>query len=369
MAQPLKVALVGTGSIARAHLPAYRQFPGEVTLTAVCDIREEAAREFAASAGVEAVYTSMQELLEHADIEAVDICTIHDQHAQQVILAAQAGKHVLVEKPMAISIGESRAMIEATDAAGVTFMVAQVFRYLPHSRKVSELIDAGELGQVWALRSDDLHGSMPPASTVNESARPSEPSHWYFDGARAGGGALVTFATHHIDLFRYYLGDIRSVHGRCWTGHPMFFNGAEDRCWATLEFECGAVGNVYTSFTTRSPWFHRYWLYGEEGTVCSTPDPASHAAAQHHAPVEISSPGYGKAGRGLEGARFVPVECDAVGLPTDQAFVNEILHFAECCRTGKQPLSSGRDNLGTMKAVFGIYESARLGRPVDLSAL
>lgn len=369
MAKPLKVGLVGTGSISRAHLPAYQQFPEEVKLTAVCDIREEAAQRYAEKAGVDEVYTDLDKMLKEADIDAVDVCTIHDQHEHQAIAAAAAGKHILLEKPMAISVQQCRNILTATDKAGVTFMVAQVLRYLPQSQMAHRLIQEGEIGPVWAVRSDDLHCSFPPKSELKDAPPPDKPSSWYFDGNRAGGGALITFATHSIDLLRYYLGDIKRVTGTCYTDHPMFFNGADDRTHATVEFENGAVGNLSSSFTTRSPWMHRYWVYGESGTICSAPNLDGHGAEQHHAPVEVSSPNYGEVRAGMGGSRFEAVDGAAMGLPTGQAFTNEILHFADCCREGKEPLSSGKDNLGTMKAVFGIYESARTGKPIELASL
>jgi predicted dehydrogenase len=366
---PLRVALIGTGAIAHAHLQAYREFPDQVELVALCDINEDAARRFATQSGVQRIYTQFDEVLAERDIEAVDICTVHDQHSAQVIAAAGAGKHVLVEKPMGVGLDECVRMVEAAEAAGITFMVAQVFRYLPYSRRVRQLIEENELGRVWSVRCDDLHGSLPTASALADRPRGAATPHWIYDGARAGGGALITFSTHHIDLFRYYLGDIRRVTGWTWQGHPLFANGAEDRCVATLEFECGAIGEVHASFTTRAPWLHRYWIYGEEGTMCSAPDPATNAAIQHHAPVDISSPRFGRQGKGMDSAQFVRLDTTSVDLPTARGFVNEILHFADCCRTGRTPLSSGRDNLGTMRTIFGIYESARRGSPVDLADL
>lgn len=369
MPKPLKIGLVGTGSISNLHLPAYEQFPEEVRLAAVCDIREDAARKCAERMGIDTVYTDIEKMLKEADIDAVDICAIHDQHEQLAVAAAEAGKHVLLEKPMGIDMQGCRNMIDAADKAGLTFMIGQVFRYLPHTQRVHQLIEEGELGPIWAVRSDDLHAAFPPASKLAGTPHPAAPVSWYFDGKRAGGGALITFTTHQIDLFRYLIGDIKRVTGWCRTDHPMFFNGAEDRALATLEFECGAVGHVFSSFTTRSPWLHRYWIFGDSGTIHSTPDPKANAVAQHHAPVEVSSPNHGDGPTGMQAARFVPVDGASVGLPTDQAFTNEILHFADCCREGKEPISSGKDNLGTMKAIFGIYESARTGQPVELDTL
>ena len=103
MSRPLKVGLVGTGRIANRHMAPYLEYPDRVRLTAACDVVEPAVRDYAKRAGVDDVYLDLEEMLRKADIDAVDICTRHDLHAPQAIAAAQAGKHVLVEKAMANS--------------------------------------------------------------------------------------------------------------------------------------------------------------------------------------------------------------------------------------------------------------------------
>lgn len=370
MSKPLKIGLVGSGSIARLHLPAFQQFPEKVKVTAVCDIREDAARQFAKDTGSHAVYTDLEILLKEADIDAVDICTIHDQHAHQVIAAAEAGKHILLEKPMGVNMPECREMLAATDKAGITFMVAQCLRYLPQSQLVRQMIQEGEFGEIWALRSDNFACMVPPRSEVPQTASPVSAS-WYFNGKQAGGGALISQATHHIDLFRYYIGNVKRVTATSWTDHPMFINGAEESIAATLEFENGAIAQVLSSWTTRTPWNHCYWVLGELGSICNRYVPGSTALEQHIGPVDVSLPKYDSdtGRRPFQGATFVPLDTSAMDLPTDQPFVNEILHFADCCLEGKEPISSGKDNLGTMKTVLGIYESAKTGKPVDLDTL
>ena len=232
---PLKVGLIGSGGISRAHMPAFLEHTDEVQLTAVCDIREDAAQAYADDAGVDsaAVYTDYAQMLREADVEAVDICTIHSTHRDVAVAAARAGKHVLLEKPMATSVQECRDIIEATDEAGVTFMVAQMLRFLPHYQEARRIIQSGELGQIWAARSDSWFPAALPGLAV--------PSDWWgFDKQRNGGGVLIMVAVHQLDLLRYFIGDVRRVTARYWTDHPMLKNGAEDRVVATLEFANGA---------------------------------------------------------------------------------------------------------------------------------
>ena len=172
MPEPFKIGLIGTGGISRAHLPVYEQFPEKVKLTAVCDIIEEAAKERARDANVDAIYTDYQKMLEEADIDAVDICTGHDTHAPIVIAAAEAGKHALVEKPMGNSMQECRDMIAAADKAGVTLMVAHMLRFSPSTEAVRQLL-AG-----WGARSDPGGAHRHHDERRRETARGALDARW-----------------------------------------------------------------------------------------------------------------------------------------------------------------------------------------------
>ena len=361
MPEPLKVGLIGTGRMGRAHLPAYQQFPDKVRLTAVCDIYEDVAQQYAKDAGVDKVYTDATKMLSEADIDAVDICTIHDQHLPHVVAAAEAGKHVLLEKAMGRTMDECRQMLEATNTAGVTFMVAQDIRYTPNSQAVKRLIQEGELGTIQAARCDSI---------IN-SKMSDPPGHWMNDGERAGGGVLITLTIHMIDLLRYFIGDVRRVSGVCKSVWPAMVNGAEDYACATLEFENGAIGTAFAIFTvSRSPVAIQYQIFGEDGALYTGP-PTLETIMQQVGPPMVSSPKRDEPG--VEPVNrygnFVQLEPLSEGLVGDNPFTNEILHFAECCRTGKEPISSGRDNLGTIKTILGIYESNRTGKTVDLATL
>ncbi|MCX7911824.1 MAG: Gfo/Idh/MocA family oxidoreductase [Dehalococcoidales bacterium] len=353
----LRVGLVGTGSIARSHLRAYREFPGVVTLNAVCDIRRDVMMRFAAGAGVKDCFTDFREMLEKAEIDAVDICTSHDQHEPQVIAAAGAGKHILLEKPMGRTPDECRRMLRAVEEAGVTFMIGHDLRFLPQTRGIKRVIEEGEIGKVRVVRCE-LFANMPPERNFGAG-------HWLLDGNLAGGGMLISGLIHQIDLMRYYIGDVSHVFGICRTVHPEFINGAEEYACATLEFAGGAIGSVMlVSSSTRNPYGVQYTLFGDDGTIYSTP--SEERVIQFGAGMIASARRDAEAGTF---GRFVPVAPDYEGLVGDDPFVNEILHFAACCREHRQPLTSGRDSFNTLKVVFGIYESARTGRRIDLATI
>ncbi|MFW9881217.1 MAG: Gfo/Idh/MocA family protein, partial [Candidatus Thorarchaeota archaeon] len=344
------------------HRNAYKQFPEKVKLTAVCDINEKAVKEFANPLKISDIYTNVKELLEKADIDAVDICTTHDSHYQITMDAIDAGKHILLEKPMAIKISDCKEMVKKTDKAKLVFMIAQNLRYLPQSQTVHKMIRNGDLGEVWTVQSFDSMGAIPPRSKIKT---PPNNIHWYFNGDRSGGGSLITLSIHSIDLFRYYIGDIERVIAKKWVNHPFFSNNAEDRIVANLFFKNGAIGYVMSSFTIVSPWSHRYLLFGEDATISSNPPIGEINIRQFLAPVMISA----KDPDAWIKNKFIPITPDMEGLAGKDPYINEILHFAKCCKDGKQPISSGKDNLGTMKTIFGIYESAKSGKIVDLNSL
>ena len=354
---PLRVGLVGAGNIAAHHLPGYLEHPDRLELAAICDLDEALAARRAREAGVRAVYTDAQTMIRDAGIDAVDVCTVPDQHLPVARAAIEAGKHVLVEKPFAITLAGCRALADAAELARVTLMVAQNQRFLPPYRAAKTLLESGELGAIRSVRFDSMQ--CWPALFP--------PGHWHYDGSRAGGGVVISVAVHRIDLIRYLVGDVVRVSAVCRTTRPEYVNGAEDQAIATLELANGALAEMFaTSSAYRMPWSESFMIFGDEGTLHAAPAPGN-----IRGPAVVASKMRTPPAREwldqVEG--FETLEIDRDGLPSDSGQVNELLHFAECCRTGNEPISSGRDNIETMKIVFGIYESSRRGVPVTLAEL
>jgi len=356
--RPLRLGLVGAGGIAKAHVGVADDFPKRVRYSAVCDVNTSAAELLAARVGGAAVFTDLAEMLRYSDLDAVDLCTPHYQHAEQAIQAARADKHVLVEKPMACSMDECRAMVSAAEASGVTLMVAQYQRYDPSYSGVKRKLDSGELGTIRAVRLDamqNLSAFMPP-------------SHWLFDGKLAGGGIVISVLVHRIDLMRWLLGPVKRVSAVCKTTRPEFTNGAEDYAWARLEFASGAVAEVFGTYSGfRVPWGESFTLFGDAGAMHAVPPLGEYVGPAWYASQH--SEGEKPLSWATQLGGFLPVPEALEGLPSPRGFYNQILHFEECIRSGIEPLSSGRDNLGTMAVIFGIYESSRTGQPVDLELL
>ena len=354
----LKVGMIGTGGIAGDHLRAYEQFPDRVQISAVCDLREDAARAYAAEAGGAEVYSDAAKMLSEAEIDAVSVCTRHDTHAALSIAAMETGRHVLVEKPMGCSLEECREMLASAERNGVILMVGQNQRYVPSYRGAHLLVQRGELGKVRAARCDAMQ-NLPDFV----------PGHWLHDGKLAGGGVVMALAVHSVDLLRYFAGDVARVTALTRTVREEFVNGAEDYALALLEFENGAIGELFSTFSGfRLPWVEQVTVFGDEGTIQTRPyfgdspilDGATAATATQYS---VQPQDWSEQFRG-----FTDVT-PATDLASDDDMVNEVLHFADCCASGEEPISSGRDNLGTMKVVFGIYESSKAGRSIDLSEL
>jgi predicted dehydrogenase len=354
-ANRLRVGLIGSGAIARSHLPGYTADPDRVVLGAIFDVDPQASAAAAAQNGGEPrVFDRVEDLLAARDIDAVDICVPHDQHHAVAMAAAQAGKHILLEKPMGCSLAECHDIVDACERAGVTLMVAQSLRHVPSYRGAKALIDAGGIGRVWSALIEEFLPS-------DFARQPREPNRrtWYNDGKRAGGGVLITQSTHHIDLLRYFLGDIDRVTCTTWTDNPAYTNGAEDSAIGTMVFKTGAVVQLRASNAVRMQRFHTSIL-GEDGMIFTYAPEEAAGFGKHHAPAFASTRAQGPYTWNTpapEPAPLAPPE----PLPSDNPFVNEVLHFAECCLEGREPISSGRDNLGTMAALFGLYESARSG--------
>ena len=353
MSNPLKVALLGAGGITRSHLPAYLEHSYRVELVAICDMDEPRAVALAEEAGIDTIYTDLDTMLREADIDAIDNCTFHPAHAPLSITAMEAGKHVLVEKPMAMSVQECEDMIAVADKTGRTLMIAQDLRYSPEAVCVKRLIDDGKLGDIHAGRTHLM--------------QKFGVGHDRYADAKQGGGILMSVQIHHIDLLRYYMGNVKRVTAVCKSITDTMANDAEDLVTAILEFESGAVGSVFAfpgdtpkdivdGKRTRSD--REYVVHGSAGTIHSTPQTdrnMAHFGEVLFAPLTGESAG-----------EFTPVDTSDAGTPSLKPFVNQILHFEECIRTGAEPVSSGRDNIDTMKIIFAIWESSKTGKAVEL---
>jgi predicted dehydrogenase len=340
----LRVGLIGCGKIARMHAQGFQTASDLAEVVVCCDEREEQAQAMALSLGSAEAVTRWQDVVEREDIDAVDVCLPHYLHAPVVISAVQAGKHVLVEKPLATNLAEAMAMVDAADQAGTVLMVGQHQRFMPDHRHIKALLDKGVIGRVLAVRVD--------GSQLLSDEYPS--GHWLFSKAQAGGGIVISVAVHKIDLLRYLLGEIRRVASfQSISGLNVGMEG-EDIAAISLEFENRTVGEGFFTFAARhrpipitTMPFGLFILYGEEGMI-------HNIQGWHIYSTRIKEYSDG------------PTKLDIPSHDFAECFDHEIWHFLECIETGAEPISSGRDNLGTMAVIEAVYQSAKTGQVVEV---
>ena len=197
---PLRVAIVGCGRISDLHQLGYREHQ-DAQIVAVCDTNKAHAKKKANEWGVEKVYSNYQQVLEDKEVEAVELLTPHHLHCPMTVQACQAGKHVSVQKPMALSATEADQMIEAANKAGVTLRVFETFVYYAPAMRARQMIEAGEIGEVQAVRMHISTGTGDTAWKVPLSAW-----LWRFNEKQSGGGPLVFDHGYHLFSLGYYLG-------------------------------------------------------------------------------------------------------------------------------------------------------------------
>jgi predicted dehydrogenase len=249
------VGLLGYGFMGKAHTNAYKTIPYMVypppavpQLVAICGRNEEAVSAAARRYGYAGYYTNWQEMLADDRIKLFDNSSSNDMHAAPTIAAAQAGKHVFCEKPLARTAEESKGMLDAVRKAGVKHMVAFNYRFVPAIRQIKELIDSGKLGQIYHFRAVYLQEWIMPHYGT--------PQIWRLDQETAGSGALGDLGAHIIDLARYLVGEPTTVGAMTRTfiperpladGSGMAKVDVDDAFVATVGFANGAVGTLEAS--------------------------------------------------------------------------------------------------------------------------
>ncbi|MDR3578167.1 MAG: Gfo/Idh/MocA family oxidoreductase [Anaerolineaceae bacterium] len=200
MSTPLRVAIVGCGRISNLHQLGY-QDRSDAKIAAVCDSNLLHAKRKAKEWGVEKVYKDFNQVLEDKEIDAVELLTPHHLHCPMTVQACQAGKHVSVQKPMALSAAEADLMMAAASRAGVTLRVYETFVYYAPAMRAKQMIEAGEIGEVRAVRMHVNTGTGDTSWKVPLSAW-----LWRFNEKQCGGGPLVFDHGYHLFSLGYYLG-------------------------------------------------------------------------------------------------------------------------------------------------------------------
>ena len=246
-------AIIGPGKVSHTHAMALASLP-ESDLVAVCGRTPDKTQAFAAKFGARA-FTDLHEMLRDSDMQAVVICTPHPQHAEQAIAAAQAGKHVLVEKPMAITLAECDRMIAAARANKVKLGVISQRRLYPCVQRVKHAVEAGKLGEP-AIGTTTVMGWRGPEYYALDA--------WRGTWQGEGGGVLVNQAPHQLDLFQWIMGPVEELFGY-WANLNHPYIEVEDTAMAVVRFQSGALGTILLSNSQNPGLYGNVHVHGRNG--------------------------------------------------------------------------------------------------------
>ena len=252
-----KVLILGSGFIAEIHSESYQRFVPDAEVVGVYSRDKEKVKAFADQFGIENTYTDLVKAINDSGCEVVDICLPNFLHHKAVLAAAEAGKHVIIEKPFAMNLTEADAMIEACKAAAVKLMYAEELCFAPKYERARKLVNEGSIGEIYQMRQCEKHSGPH--------------SDWFYQAEQSGGGSLMDMGCHGIAWFRWMLGgrpEVVSVYAHMQKGliHGDRAN-VEENSVCTVEFEGGAIGIAENSWAKHGGMDDRVEIYGHLRTA------------------------------------------------------------------------------------------------------
>lgn len=349
----IRIGIIGAGNIGRVHASEFSKLADLCEITAITDAYLPLAQERAKEFGIAAVAASPEELIARSDVDAVIIGVPNQFHAPLAVKALEAGKHVLLEKPMGINSDAARQIYKAGQASDKVVMVGHQMRWESVPMQIKEQIDRGELGKIYTAKTGWFRRKGIPGWGT-----------WFTKMDESGGGPLIDIGVHMLDLALYLMGNPKpvSVYGAAYAefgpkrkgigtwGKPNW-NGhydVEDLATALIKMEDGSTLSLEVSWavhmdTDNTPFIH---LMGSEGG-------ASYRGAQ---------------GKLLTEKFDRPIETELRKADNDEGERQRLSrHFLECIREGKQPITSALTGFTNNLILDAIYESSRTGSEVKLN--
>lgn len=342
----IRVGILGCGKIAQVrHIPEYAANP-DCELAAFYNPTRKRAEDMAAKYGGR-VYDTPEELLADPEIDAVSVCAANYAHAELAIKAMRAGKNVLCEKPMAITLEDCEAMVKAAKETGRTLMIAHNQRFAKAHVKAKALIDAGEIGRIITFRTTFGHGG-PETWSINPGK-----NTWFFDKSKAAMGAMADLGVHKTDLIHYLTGErvvrttakVATLDKRGENGELI---GVDDNAMCIYEMSGGAVGTMTASWTFYGAEDNSTVLYGTKGIMRIYDDPA------HSIVVTLA-----------DGTREM-YDVEKIQTNDNQTKSGVIDAWIDCLKNHTAPAVSGEDALCAMRAVFASIRSSEMGAAIEI---
>ncbi len=347
MTKPFRIGFIGAGGIAQTHMKYLKMLSG-VEIVAAADISKAALKRSKEQFDIAKTFSDYKAMLkESPEIEAVSICTPNGLHAENTIAALQAGKHVLVEKPMAMNAKEGQRMLDAAKKSGKQLVVGFQHRFDPKSKMIRDQIAAGELGKIVYVRAQALRRRGIPS--------------WGVFGRKdlQGGGPMIDIGVHILEMAHYLIGSPRPISA---TGNTFTYFGnkkpealapwgawdhktytVEDLAVGMIRFDSGAMLTIESSFAAhieKDVW--NVTIMGEKG-----------GASWESASIFSDRNGY-------------MTNSTATYVGTTDHFEYKMKHFVEVCRDNRPNEVPGEHGLMVQKMLDGVYASAEKGREVTI---
>jgi predicted dehydrogenase len=348
----LGFGIIGAGNIARLHAQAVRDLePAGVKLRAFLASTPERVGPLAAQYGVDGL-TDAAAFFARPDIHVVTICTPSGTHADLGAQAAAAGKHVVTEKPIDVTLAAARRLIDACDGAGVRLGVIFQSRFLPAVALIKQAIERGRFGRLYLV---DAYVKWFRAAAYYQAAR------WRGTKALDGGGALINQAIHTVDLAQYFAGPVASVFGYTDRKHHPQIE-SEDTALALVKYRNGAAGVIQATTSVAPGFSRRVELHGERGSVILDGNDISVWQLEGQGEEEAILERLRAQAKDTSDGASNPMNLDIAG------HRQQLADFVEALRTGRAPAIDGREGLRALEIVLAVYASAAAGEKVELPA-
>ena len=341
----INVAIIGTGNIAKHHYAGYAR-DSRARVVAVCDLIEDKAKAFAAEHGILKVYADAEKLCADDEVQAVSVCTPHPQHAPVTIAAAQAGKHVICEKPMAVTTADADRMIAACEVGGVKLAVIYQRRWWAAAQRLRRAIDEDRLGRL--ILADCL---VKWKRAAEYYARDPWRGKWDLEG----GGVTINQAPHALDMLLWYMGEAAQVHAH-WANftHPTV--EVEDTAVATVKFKSGALGVISLCVSQDPGLWSRITVHGDNGSSASV------------AEIPEGAPGINDLwtlpGDEDKVAAWQTEDLKTPSFPDCHAA--QLADFLDAIIENRDPAVTGRAGRKSVALIEAMYRSGRTGEVVTL---
>ncbi len=332
--RPVSIGVVGTG-IGALHIAGIASMPETTRLAAICSLELDVARSLADRYHAGYATARYEDLLNDPDIDVIDLCVPPKQHLPMAVAAAQAGKHILVEKPLARNLEEADAIIQAAREAGVKLMTGHNQRYFAHHAKAKELLDAKIIGEPFFV-----------VATVHV--------HGHIQGFRrfldpAGGGTLIDSGVHRFDLLRWLIGDVELVFAQTGRFLQTQMEG-EDCAVVTLRFRCGAIGAFSCSWSAKGPRPEEtLQIFGPKGAILTEDHSRSLRLRAEEPPPGLA-----------------PVTEFFFDVDQQESMRRAIEAFACSIQEGTDVPVTGEDGRASLELAIASYRAQATGRPVTL---